>query len=181
VVHAGDESVGVCFVGEGVFNSLEVVVIDKACHANADAVKTICQEVGGAVTETVLQVEVSTAGESPCAVRGCAALTSAIDPKVGTVGVVTSGNSKKSLDVVDGVFEHVALDACDFVGNAEGATDDSTEGLNDSIEAGGCMVAEFQVGEAGEEAVFGLEHFQSDGVKGGATRTGSIVAFVENM
>ncbi len=42
VVHAGDESVGVCFVGEGVFDGLEVVVIDKACHANADAVKTIC-------------------------------------------------------------------------------------------------------------------------------------------
>jgi hypothetical protein len=168
-------------VGEGVFDSFEVVVSDKACHANMDAVKTICREVGGAVTETVLQVKVSPAVESPCAVGGCAALTSAIDPKVGTVGVVTSGNSKKSLDVVEGVFEHVALDACDFVGNAEGATDDSIEGLNDSIEAGGCIVAEYQVGEAGEKAVFGWEHFQSDGVKGGATRTGSIVAFVENL
>ncbi len=42
VIHACDESVGVCFVGEGVFDSLEVVVVDKACHANTDAVKTIC-------------------------------------------------------------------------------------------------------------------------------------------
>ena len=133
------------------------------------------------MTETVLQIKVSTAVESPCAVGGCAALSSAIDPRVGAVEVVTSGNAKKSLDVVEGVFEHVALDACDFVGNAEGATDDSTEGLNDSIEAGGCIVAEFQVGEAGEEAVFGLEHFQSDGVKGGAARPGSIVAFVEDV
>ncbi len=111
----------------GVFDSLEVVVVNKACHANTDAVKTVCREVGGAVTKTILQIEVDAAVESPCAVRGCAALSSAIDPRVGAVGVVTSGNAKKSLDVVEGVFEDVALDACDFVGNAEGATDDSTE------------------------------------------------------
>jgi hypothetical protein len=109
VVHVGYESVGVCFVEEGVFDSLEVVVVDKACHANTDAVKTVCREVGGAVTKTILQIEVDAAVESPCAVRGWAALSSAIDSEVGTVEVVTSGNAKKSLDAVEGVFEHVAL------------------------------------------------------------------------
>ncbi len=104
MIHACDESVGVCLVGEGVFDSLEVVVVDKACHANTDAVKTVCQEVGGAMTETVLQIKLSTAVESPCAVRGCAALSGAIDSEVGTVGVVTSGNAKESLDVVEGIF-----------------------------------------------------------------------------
>jgi hypothetical protein len=90
-------------------------------------VKAIRGEVGGAMTEAVLEIKVSAAVESPCAIRGCAALTGTADSEVSTVRVVVSQYAKESFNVVESVFKHVALDAGNLVGNAERATDNGTE------------------------------------------------------
>jgi hypothetical protein len=58
--------------------------------------------------------------------------------------------------VVDCIFEHVGLNASDFIGNAVGAADDGAEGENDSIKAGSCVIAELEVGKPTKGAVFCL-------------------------
>ncbi len=79
------------------------------------------------MTEAVLEIKVSAAVESPCAIGGCAALTSAVDAEVGTVRIVASQYTKESFNVVESIFKHVALDASDLVGDAERATDNGAE------------------------------------------------------
>jgi hypothetical protein len=37
------------------------------------------------------------------------------------------------------------------------------------------------VGQRSEEAVLGLEHFQTNWIEGGVAGKGSVIAFVENM
>ena len=94
VVHAGYEAVCICVVVERVFDSLEVIVVNESCHAYANAVEAVRGEVGRAVAEAILEIEVCTAVESPCSVRGRAALAEAVDPEVGAVGIVASGYAK---------------------------------------------------------------------------------------
>ncbi len=58
--------------------------------------------------------------------------------------------------MVDCIFDHVGMNASDFIGNSVGAADDGAEGENDLIEAGSCVIAELEVGKSSKGAVFCL-------------------------
>jgi hypothetical protein len=70
------------------------------------------------------------------------------------------------------------LDEGNFVGDAVGSADDGAEGKYYAIEAGDGIIAEVEVGETSEKAVFHLEHLQSDWIEGGPAWPGSVVAFI---
>jgi hypothetical protein len=126
----------------------------------------------------VLPVEIGAAVEAPGSVRCGPSLAHAIDMGFAAVRVEACGDAKEGFDVVHCVFQHVSLDAGNFVGDAVGSADDGAEGKYDAVKAGGGIIAELEVGERSKEAIFRLEHLQSDWIEGGPAWPGSVVAFI---
>ena len=118
-------------VGDGIFGfgwvagGLCVVVVDKPCHAKFDGFGAVWCGIVGAMAMVVIDVEGLAAVHRPDCGRGGAALAGTEDRMGVCVRIGGIRNAKLSLDFIDCMLKHVALDGCDVAMEAVGSSHDA--------------------------------------------------------
>jgi hypothetical protein len=176
-VMGGAEAKGLFFRRSAVH--LATVIVHEASHADAKGAVIVEIDVGCAVTVMVVDIKIATDVEGPDGGRGAAALARSKDWIWWSILVWIDADPQLCLDFIHGVDEHVTVDGCYVAVKPHCAGDHVGNGGDNAVVARPCVIAEFYLWPSSQHGVVVLEHFDEDGVEGGATSAAAVAASVE--